>query len=151
LTELVELAELRLSLVEFERNPPEKGDYLHIHAAACSRGYQGWCRFWVASDEMQAFLGRLEAFDRTLSGTPSLRCGWDGDISFELTLLAYDRLGHLGVQLTVAVEPTGRASTRQRLSVEFEIEPNQLQRFIAGLKRLASGAAEEIVLRSSDQ
>ena len=134
-------------MVEAEENPPDRDDYFRIRADVSSSGFAGSSTFWVGRTALTEFVDQLEEFDRKLSGTAELMCGWNDEIEFGLAFHAYDRLGHIGVRVEVASQMDSRASTRHRLVVEFEIDPNQLRSLTEALNRMRTNATGDAVLR----
>jgi hypothetical protein len=125
---------LTLALVEYEANPPDRGDYLCLDAEVSAAGFAGRGRFWVSRHDFDSFLSDLQAFDRSLQGNPAIRCGWGEDVLFSLEFFPYDRLGHLGVRVEVAADRELRQRSLNRVSVELEVEPQAVTEFLASLR-----------------
>jgi len=138
---------LRITVLKVEENPPDRGDYLQLHADVTSNGYSGASSFWVSKRSLSGFLDQLEEFDQKLSGRAELACGWGDDVEFGMTVLAYDKLGHIGIKIELASEISGRATSRRRLQVEFDIDSTILKSFGEGIGRLRTDPKTVVVLR----
>ncbi len=125
---------LSLALVEYETNPPDKGDYLCFDAQVSSAGFSGASRFWVARSDLDVFLAEVEAFDRSLRGSADIRCGWGQEELFSVEFFPHDRLGHVGVKVRIGAAKPARRTSQHSVSVEFEVEPMALSAFAAALR-----------------
>ena len=84
-----------------------------------------------------------------MSGTAELMCGWGDEVEFGIAVVAYDRLGHIGMWVELAAEMDSRATTKHRLATEFEIDPNELRSFTESLNRMRTDATGTVVMRGA--
>jgi hypothetical protein len=136
LKSLTGTAELSFKLLEYEKNDPEKGDYLHLRVDAKSNGFMGWSEFWLEKASLQHFLCELEEFDAKLTGNPILQCGVGSDVYFSIELFTYDRLGHIGIHIELASPNSESEKGLHRLIAGFQIEAGQISELVKAFRYL---------------
>jgi hypothetical protein len=129
-----------VSLLEYETNDPEKGDYLSLRVEVKSNGFSGWSKFWVRKNGLDQYIQKLEDFDRTLVGGADITCMVGKEIYFSMEIFPYDTLGHLGTRIELAAPDRLRLREKSlhRVAVEIALEPSQIPRIIEGFRRIST-------------
>lgn len=136
-----------LRLLEYEQNTPDKGDYLNFKATVSSQGFCGDTEFWVSRNDFERFLDDLAEFDSKLNGDAVLVCGWDQTILFKLRFLAYDALGHIGVQ--VEISRPAREDHLHKVETDMQIEPSGIAPFLSNLRTVVNKREKtEVVMQA---
>jgi hypothetical protein len=121
-----------LRLLEYEENPPEKGDYLNFHAKVISQMFSGSTEFWIARNDLEGFLYDLAEFDSKLDGETVLTCGWGDKIYFKIRFFAYDKLGH--IRISIELGRPAFDDEMHELKTVIQIEPSIIRPFILDVR-----------------
>lgn len=124
-----------------------------LSATAEARGFAGTGSAWFSTSKIEEFAKAAMAFPLPADQPVLLRGGYwkGGQLEQEhlaVEIYPIDKRGHIGMQVRVATDQQGNASTKSQLTAKLEIITSyqSLVSFSEGLHALVSGRVAEVVL-----
>ena len=129
--------EYRTHWIELEKSAEESYYYPSIGLNVVIKTKQLNCFFetiWIEQDQLNNFMDALQELDERRVGKVELR-GMSPDM-FALSILAFDKSGHLAVEIMVESPTYIIADMKERVQTGFEIDPTSISQIITGLKKI---------------
>ncbi|MEO5970224.1 MAG: hypothetical protein ABIQ95_09880 [Bdellovibrionia bacterium] len=116
---------------------PSGQNWFNLKSKASSENFSGWSSFCASQGTILTFLEKLRSFDDSMFGNPKLTCGIGETVLFELEFLITDKLGHVGVKLSLAVEHVTSWGAGNKISLEFDTDIQSVSNFRKDFEVLA--------------